>query len=76
MTELKWLIIAIEALAFLVLGAANIISDRFLGAAILLALGILAASCAWALWPTSPGLPTNRAAESLRRAGSSRRPPR
>lgn len=53
MSDLKWLIIAAEAAALLVLAAANIVSGQFLGATILLAIASLAAACAWALWPTS-----------------------
>jgi len=49
---MKGRVLAIEAGVLLILGAANIVSGRLLGAAILLALGVLAASCAWALWPT------------------------
>jgi hypothetical protein len=73
---MKGRVLAIEAGLLLILGAANIVSDRLLGAAILIALGLLAATCAWALWPAGPDLATTRAAGSLRKAGSSRRPRR
>ena len=73
---MKGRVLAIEAVVLLILGAANIVSGRLLGAAILLALGVLAAICAWTLWPGGQDLPTTRAAGSLRKAGSSRRPRR
>ena len=49
---MKERVLAIEGGVLLVLGAANIVSGRFLGAAILVGLASLAATCAWALWPT------------------------
>jgi hypothetical protein len=47
-------VFAIEGGVLLVLGAANIVSGRFLGAAILVALATLAAACVWVLWPARP----------------------
>jgi hypothetical protein len=52
MRDMKALVIALEAIVLLALGAANIVSGQFLGAAIVVGLGTLAASCAWALRPT------------------------
>jgi hypothetical protein len=49
---MKSRVLAAEAGILLILGAAFVVSGRLLGAAILLALGTLAATCAWALWPT------------------------
>jgi membrane protein implicated in regulation of membrane protease activity len=51
MRDVKALIIAIEGGVLLLLGAASIVSGRFLGAAILVGLASLAAASAWALWP-------------------------
>ena len=54
MSDLKGPAVALEALVLLVLGAANIVSGQLIGAAILVGLALLAAACAWALWP-GPG---------------------
>ena len=51
MRDVKRAIFAIEAVVLLVLGAAELITGRLLGAAILLGIASLAAGCAWALWP-------------------------
>jgi hypothetical protein len=45
-------VLAIEGGVLLVLSTANIVSGRFLGAAILVGLASLAAAGAWALWPS------------------------
>ena len=52
MSRLKWLVIAVEAIVLLALGAANIVSGQLLGGAMVVGLGTLAAACAWVLWPT------------------------
>jgi hypothetical protein len=49
LNDLKGLVIAAEAIVLLVLGAANIVSGQFLGAAILIGIASLTAACAWAL---------------------------
>jgi cadmium resistance protein CadD (predicted permease) len=49
--DLKSLVIGAEALFLLLLGAANILGGQFLGAVILIGVALLAAACAWALWP-------------------------
>ena len=72
MSNLKGPIIAAEAVVLLVLGAANIVSGQFLGAAILIAIGSLAAGCAWAFWPDRSGI-IGLVGVRPRRAGSSRR---
>ena len=72
MSNLKGPIIAAEAVVLLALGAANIVSGQFLGAAILIAIGSLAAGCAWAFWPARSGI-IGLAGARPRRAGSSRR---
>jgi hypothetical protein len=72
-SDLKGLVIAAEAVVLLVLAAANIVSGQFLGAAVLAGIAVLAAACAWALWPTRSRL-IGLAGERPRRAGSSRRP--
>ena len=46
-------VLAIEGGVLLVLAAANIVSGRFLGPAILVGLASLAAASAWALWPAN-----------------------
>ncbi len=51
MRSIKGLVIAVEAIVLVALGAANILSGQLLGGAIIVALGTLAAVCAWALWP-------------------------
>jgi len=56
----KGRVLAVEGAVLLILGAAFIVSGRLLGAAILLAIGMLAASCAWALWPTSGAYDADR----------------
>jgi hypothetical protein len=53
MRDIKALVIGVEAGVLLVLGAASIVSGRFLGAAVLVGLASLAAASAWALWPTA-----------------------
>jgi hypothetical protein len=60
MRDIKGLVIAIEAGVLLVLGAASIVSGRFLGAAVLVGLASLAAASAWALWPTARTAPYDR----------------
>jgi hypothetical protein len=72
MRGVKGLVIAIEAGVLLLLGAADLVSGQFLGAAIVVGLATLAAACAWALWPAGRALPRARADESPRRAGWSR----
>ncbi len=72
MSDLKGPIIAAEAVILLVLGVANIVTGQFLGAAILIAIGTLAAGCAWAFWPARSGI-IGLAGARPRRAGSSRR---
>jgi hypothetical protein len=52
MRSIKGLVIAVEAIVLLALGAAYIVSGQLLGGAIVVGLGTLAAACAWALWPT------------------------
>jgi len=43
-------VLAVEGGVLLVLGVASILSGRFLAAAILMGLAMLAAASAWALW--------------------------
>jgi hypothetical protein len=50
---MKGRVLALEGGVLLVLGAANILSGRFLGAAVLIGIASLAAACAWAIWPTN-----------------------
>lgn len=76
MTDVKGLVIAVEAAVLLMLGATSILSGRFFGAAILVALATLAAASAWALWPASRHVPRTLAGESPRKAGSNPPPPR
>jgi hypothetical protein len=45
-------VFAAEASVLAVLGVTFIVTGRFLGAAILLGLSLLAATVAWASWPT------------------------
>jgi hypothetical protein len=52
MRSIKGLVVAVEAIVLLTLGAANLLSGQLLGGAIVVGLGTLAAACAWALWPT------------------------
>jgi hypothetical protein len=52
MRNIKGLVIIVEAIVLLALGAANIVSGQLLGGAIVVGLGTLAGACAWALWPT------------------------
>ena len=75
MSDLKGLIVAAEAVVMLVLAVANIVSGQFLGAVLLAGIAVLAAACAWALWPTR-GRIIRLADEAPRKAGSSRRPRR
>ena len=42
--------LAVEGGVLLLLGMANVVTGRFLGAAILVGLATLAAASAWALW--------------------------
>jgi hypothetical protein len=51
MRSIKGLVVAVEAIVLLALGAANILSGQLLGGAIVVGLAILAAACAWVLWP-------------------------
>lgn len=44
-------VIALESAVLLSLAAGNLVMGRLLGAAILVSLAALAATCAWALWP-------------------------
>jgi hypothetical protein len=44
-------VIALESAVLLSLAAGNLVLGRLLGAAILVGLALLAATCAWALWP-------------------------
>lgn len=69
---MKGRLIGIEAGVLLVLGTANLVTGRFLGAAIIIGLASLAAACAWALWPAA-GRIMGLAGEQPRRAGWSRR---
>jgi len=43
-------VLALEGGVLLILGVASIVSGRFLAAAILMGLAMLAAASAWALW--------------------------
>jgi hypothetical protein len=43
-------VLAVEGGVLLLLGMANVVTGRFLGAAILVGLATLAAASAWALW--------------------------
>ena len=52
MRSIKGLVVAGEAIVLLALGLANIVSGQLLGGAIVIGLGMLAAACAWALWPS------------------------
>ena len=52
MRSVKGLVVAVEAIVLLALGAANILSGQLLGGAIVVGLAILAAACAWVLWPS------------------------
>ena len=52
MRSIKGLVVAVEAIVLLALGAANILSGQLLGGAIAVGLGMLAAACAWVLWPS------------------------
>ena len=74
MSDLKSLVVAVEALVLLLLGAANLVSGQLLGAAILIGIGALAAACAWAVWADRARI-IDLAGEAPRRGGSSR-PPR
>ena len=74
MSRLKWLVIAVEAIVLLALGAANIVSGQLLGGAIVVGLGILAGACTWALSPT--GRESSAAGGAPRRAGRSQQPRR
>ncbi len=47
---MKQRVLALEGGVLLLLGLANIVNGRFLGAAILVGLATLAAVSAWALW--------------------------
>jgi hypothetical protein len=71
-SDLKGLIIAVEAGILLVFSVAEVVSGQFLGAAILLGIAALSAACAWALWPARSRI-IGLAGEGPRRAGSSRR---
>jgi hypothetical protein len=51
MRSIKGLVVAVEAIVLLALGAANIVSGQVFGGTIVLGLAILAAACAWMLWP-------------------------
>jgi hypothetical protein len=51
MRSIKGLVVAVEAIVLLPLGLANIVSGQVFGGAIVVGLAILAAACAWALWP-------------------------
>ena len=75
MNDLKGLVIAVEAVVLLALGAADILSGQLLGAVIVLGIASLAAGCAWALWPDR-GQIIGLAGGRPRRAGLSRRPRR
>jgi hypothetical protein len=72
MSDLKGIVVAVEALVLLLLGAADLVSGQLLGAALLIGLALLAAACAWALWPDRPRI-IDLAGEGPRRAGSIRR---
>lgn len=48
---MKQRVLALEGGVLLVLGTTFIVSGRFMGAAIIIGLALLAAACAWALWP-------------------------
>jgi hypothetical protein len=52
MSSVKGLVIAVEAIVLLALGLANIVSGQLFGGAIVVGLAILAAACAWVLWPS------------------------
>ncbi len=71
--DLKGLVIAVEAVVLLLLGAANIVSGQLLGAVILFGLALLAGGSAWALWPARRRI-IGFAGARPRRAGRSRRP--
>jgi hypothetical protein len=45
-------VLAAEAGVLALLGMAFLVTGRLLGAALLLGLGLLGATSAWALWPT------------------------
>jgi hypothetical protein len=45
-------ILAAEGGVLAILGVAFIVTGRFLGAALLFGLSLLATTCAWAVWPT------------------------
>jgi len=45
-------ILAAEGGVLAVLGVGGIITGRYLGAALLFGLSLLATTCAWAFWPT------------------------
>jgi hypothetical protein len=47
---MKQRVLALEGGVLLLLGVANVVSGRFIGAAILVALSTLAVASAWALW--------------------------
>jgi hypothetical protein len=51
MRSIKGLVVAVEAIVLVALGAASILSGQLLGGAIIVGLGTLAAACAWALCP-------------------------
>ncbi len=72
MSDLKGLVIAVEAVVLLLLGAANIVSGQLLGAAILFGLALLAGGSAWALLPAR-GRIIGFAGGRPRREGWSRR---
>ena len=52
MRSIEGLVVAVEAIVLLALGAAYILSGQLLGGAIVVGLGMLAAACAWVLWPS------------------------
>lgn len=46
-------VLAVEGGVLLVLGTANIINGRFLGAAVLIGIASVTVACAWAMWSTN-----------------------
>jgi uncharacterized MnhB-related membrane protein len=71
-SDLKGLIVGAEAIILLVLGAADLLSGQFVGAAILIGIASLAAGCAWALLRAEDRI-IGLAGARPRRAGRSQR---
>jgi hypothetical protein len=49
---MKARVLVAEGGVMVILAVASLVTGRFIGAALLLGLGLLAATSGWALWPT------------------------